>query len=162
MAQIQSEVSDDNLQGKIYDSTLFKRLIKYLKPYRLYVIISFILLLLVAACQLILPLIQMRAVDDIIASNKNMISFSSEEKLQNFKKKYDNIKFDEYNYRENHMLIFPNKNLDFISNEDQEKLKNNNQLSHKIIVLEDSEKLQSLQDKIKSTYLSPNKVVVFS
>jgi ATP-binding cassette subfamily B protein/subfamily B ATP-binding cassette protein MsbA len=74
--------SADDLQGKVYDSKLFGRLITYLRPYWLYVSVAMLLLLLVAAAQIGTPLITMYAVDNIIASRNDAMVFASVHEAQ--------------------------------------------------------------------------------
>ncbi|MFH1893557.1 MAG: ABC transporter ATP-binding protein [Candidatus Zixiibacteriota bacterium] len=59
---------DDELSGKAYDSRLMKRLLIYLKPYRKYVILAAILLLVGSALQLLGPVLIKYAIDNYIAT----------------------------------------------------------------------------------------------
>jgi ATP-binding cassette subfamily B protein len=49
------EISEDEILGKAYDSRLMKRLLFFLRPYRLQVALAIVLLLLSAAAQLAGP-----------------------------------------------------------------------------------------------------------
>jgi ATP-binding cassette subfamily B protein len=64
MSNIQSE---DEILGKAYDSRLMKRLLVYLKPYRLLVAFSVLILLLSSLAQLAGPYITKLAIDNYIA-----------------------------------------------------------------------------------------------
>jgi len=65
MNQYQAE---EEILGKAYDARLMRRLIKYLAPYKLYVVISIILLLFVSALQLAGPYLTKIAIDRYIAT----------------------------------------------------------------------------------------------
>jgi ATP-binding cassette subfamily B multidrug efflux pump len=57
---------EEEILGKAYDSRLMKRLLKYLVPYKKYVILSLILLVLVSGLKLVGPYLVKIAVDDYI------------------------------------------------------------------------------------------------
>ena len=65
--------SQDDIGNKLYDKEMFKRLLKYLKPYVFYVVISFVLLFLIVGTELFLPLISKTAVDEVITYDNNLI-----------------------------------------------------------------------------------------
>lgn len=67
--------SEDELKGKIYDKRLYGKLLLYLKPYLFWVVVSFLILMVVAAAELIQPLIQRSAIDDHIVSDKLIAVF---------------------------------------------------------------------------------------
>ena len=52
--------------GKVYDSVLMKRLIAYLKPYRLAVVFMFFLMVGNALCEVFLPILMRNGIDDYI------------------------------------------------------------------------------------------------
>jgi len=106
MKNLQKGLSEDTIQSKTYDKDLFKRIIIYLKPYKLLVIISFILLLFITATNLLAPVITQRAVDEIIVSNRNLIVFDDEYEKKNFIQKYPKIKFTEFKFDDKSYLIF--------------------------------------------------------
>ena len=93
MSNLDKGLAEDQIQGKIYDKVLFSRLIKYLKPYKLLVGISFVLLLLITATNLLSPIITQRAVDRVILSNNNLIEFNSLLEAEEFSAEYPRIKF---------------------------------------------------------------------
>ena len=59
-------VESDELSGKAYDSQLMKRLVLYLKPYRLQVALAVFLLLIIAATRLVGPYLTKIAIDRYI------------------------------------------------------------------------------------------------
>ena len=54
---------EDEVQGKPYDQKLMSRILGYLRPYRKFVVISIILLLLVSVFQLAPPYLTKIAID---------------------------------------------------------------------------------------------------
>ena len=60
--------AEEEILGKAYDARLMRRLIKYLAPYKLYVVISIILLLFISALQLAGPYLTKIAIDRYIAT----------------------------------------------------------------------------------------------
>lgn len=63
---------DDELQGKAYDSRLMKRILAYLRPYKKYVAISVVLLLLVSIFQLAPPYLTKIAIDDYLSPSTDL------------------------------------------------------------------------------------------
>lgn len=57
---------DDEVIGKAYDSRLMKRLLKYVKPYRAYIVLAIFLNILTAALEPVRPYLTKIAVDDYI------------------------------------------------------------------------------------------------
>ncbi|MCK4655254.1 MAG: hypothetical protein KAU01_12500, partial [Candidatus Cloacimonetes bacterium] len=139
MRNLHKGLSEDIIKGKIYDKDLFKRIIIYLKPYRLLVIISFILLLLITATNLLSPVITQRAVDEIIVSNRNLIKFPDEYKENNFIQKYPKIKFTEFKFDDRFYLLFPNKKINFIEKNVIEELTDSGRFYAKIVILENTQ-----------------------
>jgi len=62
---------DDQIFGKAYDARLMKRLLRYLKPYRMIMVLSLLLLTLYTAMQLLGPYITKIAIDRYI-TDKNL------------------------------------------------------------------------------------------
>jgi ATP-binding cassette subfamily B multidrug efflux pump len=58
---------DEEVLGKAYDARLMQRLMTYLRPYRLQVVVSVVLLIIVTALQLAGPILIQIAIDDYIA-----------------------------------------------------------------------------------------------
>jgi hypothetical protein len=67
----------DDIKGKIYDRRLYGKLLAYLKPYLKWVILSFVILMLVAGAEVVLPLIQRSAIDDHIVSDRSIAVFDN-------------------------------------------------------------------------------------
>ncbi len=65
----QSTLHEEEVLGKAYDSRLMKRLLKYLKPYKMYVAIGIILSIAVSASEGVRPWFTKRAVDTNIANH---------------------------------------------------------------------------------------------
>lgn len=65
------ELHEEEALGKIYDSRLMRRLLSYLKPYKLTVFVSLVLVLLVSALKLVGPYLTKIAIDQYIA-NKDL------------------------------------------------------------------------------------------
>jgi ATP-binding cassette subfamily B multidrug efflux pump len=63
-----SAYHEEDILGKAYDHRLMRRLLKYLRPYRVTVVISIALLLVVAALQLVGPYLTKIAIDRYISS----------------------------------------------------------------------------------------------
>lgn len=61
-------VSSDDIKGKAYDSTLMKRLMAYVKPYKKYVILAILLNVIVAGLGPLRPYLTKVAVDDAIGN----------------------------------------------------------------------------------------------
>lgn len=61
--------SDDEILGKAYDASLMRRLLKYVKPYRKYVVAAILLNIVVAALGPVRPYLTKIAVDDHIANS---------------------------------------------------------------------------------------------
>ncbi len=91
-----SQMTTDNLQTKIYDKNLLGKLIAYLKPYKLLVFVSFMLLLIITAIELALPLIIKTAVDEYIVPSKRIIRFEDNSVYQEFIRKYPKVKLETF------------------------------------------------------------------
>jgi len=68
------EMQQDELLGKIYDSKLFKRMIKYMIPYLVYVCIAFVLLLVNTGIEMSIPYLTMTAVDKYIVPDQKLLT----------------------------------------------------------------------------------------
>ncbi len=144
MSSLDKGLAEDQIQGKIYDKVLFSRLINYLKPYKLLVSISFILLLLITATNLLSPVITQRAVDRVILSNNNIIEFDSLLEMEEFSAEYPRIKFKQYEYARKRYLFFPNKKINFIPKQRIEDLKESGKILQKIAVLNNTEEVRNM------------------
>ncbi|MCL2064636.1 MAG: ABC transporter ATP-binding protein/permease [Candidatus Cloacimonetes bacterium] len=92
------EMQQDEILGKMYDSKMFKRLIVYLKPYWIYVIVAFLFLFLNMLADLALPLLVREAVDKHIAPDSRIMVLD-EEMFERFKQNADMEKFEVYERR---------------------------------------------------------------
>ena len=64
-------IDKDDVTGKAYDARLMRRLIKYLKPYTLQVIVAITLLLLIAGSRLVGPYLTKIAIDRYIMTGNS-------------------------------------------------------------------------------------------
>ncbi|HPI42008.1 MAG TPA: ABC transporter ATP-binding protein, partial [Candidatus Cloacimonas acidaminovorans] len=111
---------EDELKTKIYNKRLFSNMLRYLKPYLKWVILSFLFLMLISGAEVIIPLIQRSAIDDHIVSDKSIAVFTGENDYQNFIKRYEKQGFKEYKYGENHFVIINAKDRNKINRTDLE------------------------------------------
>lgn len=139
MANSQRIISEDELQNKIYDSQLFKRLICYLKPYKWPVFLSFFLLIFIAGAQLITPIITMRAVDDVILSNRELIIFETDEEREDFKQRYERIKYDQYTWGGRYCLVISHRHVDFIDPLEYEEYEEQSRLYKNVMFVDKTE-----------------------
>lgn len=116
------ELTADTLQTKIYDSKLITKLIRYLKPYKLYVAISFLLLFLITSVELVIPLIIKTAVDEHIVPSRNVIFFEDQQEFTAFTGKYQKVKFEEFSPGNLHYIVFSTDNRIYFDAEDIDKL----------------------------------------
>ena len=65
-----SNQADDDVIGKVYDSRLMGRLLKYLRPYKWQAGVSFVAILLKAACDVVGPFLFKVAIDNYLTSRK--------------------------------------------------------------------------------------------
>ena len=61
-------MQEEEALGKVYDGRLMRRLLAYLAPYRLVVLVSFVLVLVISALKLVGPILTKIAIDDYIAA----------------------------------------------------------------------------------------------
>ncbi|MBM4398773.1 MAG: ABC transporter ATP-binding protein [Candidatus Cloacimonetes bacterium] len=120
---------DDELLGKVYDSRLYRRLLSYLKPYLWMVVISFFVLTVITATELVLPLITLKAIDDYIVSDKALVILNNETQLQSFAEKYHFLKLKQYPLNGRTIFILPTKSRSKIDKPYLEELKKSGQLS---------------------------------
>jgi ABC-type multidrug transport system fused ATPase/permease subunit len=90
-------IASDEVKTKIFDRRLLGRLLHYLKPYLIGVIVSFLIVMVVSFAELVQPLIQQRAIDDYIVSDKNIAIFQDEESANSFLNKYSYLKLKKIN-----------------------------------------------------------------
>ncbi|MBM4404491.1 MAG: ABC transporter ATP-binding protein, partial [Candidatus Cloacimonetes bacterium] len=101
--------AQDDIQGKIYDRRLYARLLRYLKPYKWMVIVSFLILMLITTTELILPLITRTAIDKYITSDQTIAIFEDNGYYETFVKRYEFLKRDEGRINGRAYLIFSTK-----------------------------------------------------
>jgi len=115
------EMEQDEILGKIYDNKLFKRLIFYLKPYILHIIIALLLLLINTVAELYLPLLTKLAVDEHIIPDNRVLKLDKE-MFERFSENADLKKFDLYYYKGNEAqsdvhIVISSSNQGFINKE---------------------------------------------
>ncbi|MDZ4182697.1 MAG: ABC transporter transmembrane domain-containing protein, partial [Candidatus Cloacimonadaceae bacterium] len=125
----------DDLKGKVYDRRLYSRMLKYLKPYLGWVILSFVILMVVAGAEVVLPLIQRTAIDDYIVSDKSIAVFESEAEIDSFYGKYEFLKLKRYDYSGKHFLILSAKDRNRIIKTDLSDLEASGNLSKQTVFL---------------------------
>ncbi|MBT4576591.1 MAG: hypothetical protein HOB92_09005, partial [Candidatus Cloacimonetes bacterium] len=162
MSKLEKGLAEDQIQGKIYDKVLFSRLIKYLKPYKLLVAISFVLLLLITGTNLLSPIITQRAVDRVILSNNNLIEFNNLLEADKFAEEFYRIKFKKYEFAGKGFLFFPNKRINFIPKQRIEDLKESGKILQKIAVINNTEETQKLLSEIEFIEISDEELVVLN
>ena len=131
------DTTQDNINRKVLDKDLMKKLLVYLKPYWLYLTIAFIILMGVAATELAMPALTRYAVDEFITSNKDIISFENKNSADDFISKYPKVKFDIYNNNDGkYFLSFSNNKLTFFDKDEIAKLKEENRFYQKVTLIE--------------------------
>ncbi len=152
--------SVDDVTTKIYDKDLFGKLIKYLKPYWLLVLVSFILLMLIAAAQLAIPYITKLAVDNVILADNTMITFDNVVQLEDFENNYPKIKGETYQYNNRSFFIYPSKSSSYIEKEKMDYFKTFRKITEKAIIIDKSSSNMALLSGQPMWQLNKNEVVV--
>jgi len=160
MSRVDKGLVEDQIQGKIYDKVLFSRLIKYLKPYKLLVAISFVLLLLITGTNLLSPVITQRAVDRVILSNNNLIKFDDFEDAEDFAAEYPRVKFRKSSFGGNAYLIFPNKKINFIPKPRIDELKESDMILLKIAILNNDQNVRNYLSNQDYIEISGDELVI--
>lgn len=111
-------IAADELSGKVYDARLFKRMLRYLKPYTGLVVISFIALMFVSAVELLIPLITKTVVDDYIVSDKAVLRLDNATQIERFNSRYHYLKLPHYQNGEIGYYLVSNKNKNKIDKQD--------------------------------------------
>ncbi len=119
---MKGNIYTDDIGGKIYDSKLLARLVRYLKPYTGHVVVSMVFLLLLTAIQLYMPILTMIAIDRYIVSDLNLVSFDDKNEFDGFVEKYDKLKLNTFEHDGNGFVLLPVKKLNRIFKEDISKL----------------------------------------
>jgi len=153
--------SEDDVKTRVYDKVLFKRLIRYLKPYWKLVVVSFVLLLLFAAAELAIPYVTKTAVDEIVSPNVDLIVFNDLQSRTEFQEKYRKVKFELFE-KDNYYLTFSNNKINYIDKADLNRLINEGRLFKKIIFLENNSETLKLISTIPVQVVTENKLSVMS
>jgi ATP-binding cassette, subfamily B, multidrug efflux pump len=154
--------SQDDIGNKLYDKEMFKRLLKYLKPYVFYVVISFVLLFLIVGTELFLPLISKTAVDEVITSDKNLIEFSTKEAADVFAEKYKKIKPKQYEFKADNYIIFFNSTTNFIDDAKLEQVKDEKRFHPQISEVTNNGLSAKLKKQLPSFTISEDKIAFYS
>ncbi|MCB5246975.1 MAG: ATP-binding cassette domain-containing protein, partial [Candidatus Cloacimonetes bacterium] len=110
--------AEDDLKNRVFDKHLYGRMLRYLAPYLTWVVISFLILMVVAGAELVQPLIQQRAIDDYIVSDKNIAIFDNAAEAEAFLAKYDILNLEAFAHGDRHFLIIPSKEMNKINRPD--------------------------------------------
>ncbi|MCF7912408.1 MAG: ABC transporter ATP-binding protein/permease [Candidatus Cloacimonetes bacterium] len=156
MARHNFDYNADDLQGKIYDKDLFKRLVRYLRPYLNYVIISFILLIILASCTWIIPVITKTIVDRYIVSNRNMIEFSSTQQADEIIKEIPRVDFEQFD----RYLLYQGNKEKFFTSEQIERFKQSANWWKDIVLINNSA-LDILPDSLQTIKLNTDRSAIF-
>ncbi len=149
--------AEDDLKGKVYDKRLYGRMLRYLKPYLKWVVISFLILMVVAVAELIQPLIQRSAIDDYIVSDKRIAIFTDAQDLNSFQQKYKLLKMKAYTENGRTSLIFSAKELNKVDRRDVQDLEQRGILaSTKVFLIEDKADNLAILQKYLPENTNPN------
>lgn len=130
--------AEDDLKNRVFDKHLYSRMLRYLLPYLKWVVVSFLILMVVAGAELVQPLIQQRAIDDHIVSDKNIAIFASEAEVDAFLAKYELLKLEKLAHGGNFFLIIPSKEMNKIDQPKLDELTRRNILAGaKVYLIED-------------------------
>ncbi len=151
---MKGNIYTDDIGGKIYDSKLFARLIRYLKPYTGHVIISMLFLLFLTAIQLYMPILSMIAVDRYIVSDLNVVTFNDQEEFLKFVAEYGKLKLTTYEFNDTWTVILPIKKLNRIFKQDLEELKGNGSyLEGKYVLCDVSDETRTILNNLNDPSL---------
>lgn len=130
--------AEDDLKNRVFDKRLYGRMLRYLLPYLKWVVISFLILMVVAGAELVQPLIQQRAIDDYIVSDKNIAIFDSKAGIDAFLAKYEILKLKKLAEGDKFFLVIPSKEMNKINRTDVLDLQSQGVLSTaKVFLIED-------------------------
>lgn len=119
----------DDVKGRVYDSRLYKRLLKYLKPYIWLVVLSFFVLTFVTVAELILPLITRTAIDDHIVSDKALFALEDKSQADIFQTRYNVLKLKNLSYNNQTFIVLPTGKRSKLDRPFLQELKNTGRLS---------------------------------
>ncbi len=153
--------SEDNARV-IYDKTLFKNIIKYLKPYLFYIIASFILLISNTGIELYLPYLTKTIIDDYVVSDKNIAEFDNQKDFLKFEKEIKGIKVKKYSYQNKFFVLFSTKSANLIPKKILNNLKKNNVVKDtKIFLTDNNEEVKAVKN-VRKYQLSPKLIAMSS
>ncbi len=148
--------AQDDIQGKIYDRRLFGKLLRYLKPYKWMVVVSFLILLVITSTELILPLITRTAIDKYITSDHTIAIFEDVDSHEAFIKRYDFLSRDEGRIRGRAFIIFSTKDRNKIDRAELADLEERHILSrNNIYIIRNQEDIKKLLNQSIEHVLMP-------
>ena len=148
--------AEDDLKNRVFDKHLYSRMLRYLLPYLKWVVISFLILMVVAGAELVQPLIQQRAIDDHIVSDKNIAIFASEAEVDAFLAKYELLKLEKLAHGGFYFLIIPSKEMNKIDRPALDDLKRRNILANaKVYLIEDKPANEAILNKYLQEVTAP-------
>ena len=124
-----SSFQKDELKGRIYDRRLYGKMLWYLKPYLFMVFVSFFILMLITASEVIIPMITRVAIDDHIVSDKTVIVYDDPAEAQEFARKYEVLKLHVYDSNGQSYIVLSTKETNKIDARVLQELKSRNLLS---------------------------------
>jgi len=146
--------ADDDLKNRIHDKRLYGKMLRYLLPYLKWVIISFVILMVVAGAELVQPLIQQRAIDDYIVSDKTIAIFTDEARIDAFLEKYKILKLKKLEQEDKFFLVIPSKEMNKINRTDLQELQKEGIVADsKVFLIQDKASNQAILNK----YIKENK-----
>nr|MDK2850381.1 ATP-binding cassette, subfamily multidrug efflux pump [Candidatus Cloacimonadota bacterium] len=153
-------IATDEIKYKIYDRRLFSRMAHYLKPYLIWVIISFIVLMFVTGSELILPLIERSAIDDHIVSDKSIAIFQDEARYQEFMERYQFLKLIEFTHEGIHFVLISSGERNKMGRSELESLEEEGIISSKTVYLiDDKAKNRTILDKYLKFEANPEQAI---
>jgi len=153
--------SEDNARV-IYDKTLFKNIVKYLKPYLFYIIASFILLISNTGIELYLPYLTKTIIDDYVVSDKNIATFDNKADFSKFDKELKGIKVKKYSYQNKYYVIFSTKSANLIPKNILNDLKKSNVIKDsKVFLTDNNDEIRTVKN-IRKYQLSKDLIAMSS
>ena len=128
-------IEQDEIKNRIFDRRLYGRLLHYLKPYIAGVIGSFLIVMVVSLAELVQPLIQRRAIDDYIVSDKNIAVFQDETAANSFLNKYSYLNLNRLTYEGRYFIILNSADLNKINRQDILEYQNKGIISEEKVFL---------------------------
>ncbi len=151
--------SQDDLKGKIYDRRLYGKMLNYLKPYLLMVFISFFILMLITASEVIIPMITRTAIDDHIVSDKTVIIFTDTDEAHAFAEKYSVLNLEVYDSNGQSYIILSTKETNKIDGKVLKDFQARQMLSPvNIYIVKNSEENRDVLSKTLAQNLEPKVV----